>query len=91
MTTKNPVVINGPKRKPKLARLQVNLTQQDLSDVDEILMLMGFSSKREVVVHALAIYKWALTQKQLRNNIAAILPSGERIFFEMPGLNVPKR
>jgi len=70
-----------------LARFQLDMTPEELSAVERWSSLAGFRTKKELLLNAFTLFKWAAQQVMLGRTICAINEAtGEVRHLEMPAL-----
>lgn len=72
-----------------MPRFQIDLTDDEAAMIDAIAQLTGARLKREVVMEAIVVYRWAVRQVAQGCDVVAI--SGDhRTTIETPGLSVAR-
>jgi hypothetical protein len=68
-------------------RFQLDLTEQEHDELENLMEAAGLKTKREMVSNALALYHWAATERLYGRGLASIDRDGRVIKqFEMPSL-----
>ena len=60
----------------QLVRLQVEIDQAHMEEIEELLRLGGLKTKRELLNNALTLLKWAVREKAKGNSICSASPNG---------------
>ena len=70
-----------------LSRFQLDLSSDELSSIDRWSSLAGFRTKKEFLINAFTLFKWAAQQVLLGRTICAVNEAtGEIRHLEMPAL-----
>lgn len=76
----------------KKIRVQFDLTEDKVKEIDDLMTKSGMSSRKDVFNTALTLLEWAIEESERGHDIAAI-NRGEREFFSlrMPVLESAKK
>jgi hypothetical protein len=68
-------------------RLPLDLSEREHTDIESLMVHAGVRTKREMVLNALALYRWAAEQVINGRSVASVSDTdGSICRFEMPGL-----
>jgi hypothetical protein len=71
----------------QLKRFQIDLTEDELNSIDQLGMLAGLRTKREVVLNAMTLFRWAAKETMLGRTVCSIDEGTQRIRgLELPAL-----